>query len=1218
MLAFLDKIPFGTPLIRRILFWLLTVFTAYVLIGFLVVPPVLKSVILSQCETALHRQGSVERVAFNPLTLRLEIDKLAVAKREGEGDFVSVDRIDASPSLATLWRFAPVISHLHLRSPKLDVTFFGDGKYSISDLIGARDPARRETEPAEEKSGTVFPFALYGFEMTNATIVFDDRPHEKKHVISDLDLLVPFTSSFTSLRKEFTQPRFSAVVNGDPIKLDGRTLPFDESLLTEFKLGAVDVDLHQYWSYLPVETPLHLQEGRFTSEISLFFERPDAQRINLFLGGGGHLTNLKLSDDRDGTVLSMKELSFEMEKYSLGDNEMILKSVSLDKPYFKIIRRKDGAVNWAGYFPSSNEAAPKEKSTALILGIERFSLADGELDWQDRAVDGEFKHVFGPFALTAKDFSSGDKAPCTFSASAGRQGVLTLDGCVSLSPLAGNATFGGKGLELPLYGPYFAQALPMALDSATLGFSIPTSFSKAGDKMAVSVSNGSLSLTKLVLRKPDAKEPTLSLDELAVSGASLDLKGRDVAVDEVRLTGPDALLVREKSGELDLVRLLADWKKDSASEPEPAPAPAEGGAEAKPWTGTVKSVRLTDGKASLRDLTFDHPVTLGVSDVEVSLDNVTSRDGASIPYAVSAKWGGKGSMETRGEAVLSPLKVDGSLALRGLPLRPLDKLMAEYTELLFASGAANADLKYGVKGGDKTEIDVTGKGSLTEIQLKDVHGGGEFAGLDAIELSNLHFSGEPYHLGIGVVHLRGPRLTVDIDEKGHSNIRRAFRLAQPEPEAADGLKPETESIKDKEKQDDIKLEKETAIEAENPDATPFLSIGKVTMNDGLLRIHDASVAPPYSTTMSDMELVLTGIAQTRNARPKLDFRAKIGPTPLTATGVLNPLVTPIYSDMALSVSGVEMVPLSPYTIKSLAYPIEKGRLYADIKFKTEDWVLEADNKFFIEQLVLGPKDKRPGAPNVPVQFGLSLLQDSNGNMELNLPIRGRLDDPDFRVGGLVMRAIVSLFFKALASPFSLIGSIFGGGDDGNMDFVVFDPGRHTLDKGAETKLDTVAKALKSREKLKLEVDGVVDPQVDGAGLVRSIFENKLKKQKYESLSRKERAATTAEAMVIEPDEYEELLFQAYKDEDDPDGVRPTSLFVVDRQPVAIMEKFILDRIKVTDQELSELAVDRARAVKEYVIAKEPDLAPRVFLLDKKKDRKGKAGIPRHRADLGIK
>lgn len=162
MLAFLDKIPYGTPLLRRILFWLLTAFTAYVLIGFLIIPPVLKSVVLDQFKNSLHREGTVERIAFNPLTLRLEVDNLAVAKLKGEGNLFSVDKIDASAGISTLWRFAPVISHLRLRSPKLDITFFGEGKYSISDLIGARDPAKREAPPAKKEKGRSSPLPCTG------------------------------------------------------------------------------------------------------------------------------------------------------------------------------------------------------------------------------------------------------------------------------------------------------------------------------------------------------------------------------------------------------------------------------------------------------------------------------------------------------------------------------------------------------------------------------------------------------------------------------------------------------------------------------------------------------------------------------------------------------------------------------------------------------------------------------------------------------------------------------------------------------------------------------------------------------------------------------------------------------------------------------------------------------------------------------------------------
>jgi hypothetical protein len=308
MLSFLDKVSIGTPRIRRAAFWLFISFIAYILFGFLAVPPILKSVMLHQIDANLKRPASIEEIRFNPLTLHLEIAGLKVRKLKEEGDLLSVGSLVIAPGVATIWELAPVIAYLRLDDFNFNLTFYGDGQYSISDLLGTPDSVdQAEDKRAEsEQADAVFPFALYGFEMTNANITFDDRPHSKKHAITDIFLRVPFTSSISNKVKEFTQPKFSAVVNGDPVELKGRTLPFDKTLLTEFELGAVNINLDQYWKYVPIKTPLKLKSGRFTSDISLFFERPDAQRLNLFLGGGGKLSGFDLEDPKEGSVLSFK------------------------------------------------------------------------------------------------------------------------------------------------------------------------------------------------------------------------------------------------------------------------------------------------------------------------------------------------------------------------------------------------------------------------------------------------------------------------------------------------------------------------------------------------------------------------------------------------------------------------------------------------------------------------------------------------------------------------------------------------------------------------------------------------------------------------------------------------------------------------------------------------------------------------------------------------
>ncbi|MEF2231380.1 MAG: DUF748 domain-containing protein, partial [Pseudodesulfovibrio sp.] len=1010
------------------------------------------------------------------------------------------------------------------------------------------------------------------------------------------------------------------------VQLTGRTLPFDNTLRTEFRLGAVEVDLGQYWGYLPVDTPLQLESGRFTSEISLLFERPDAHRINFLVGGGGRLTDLKLRDRAEGTVLSLPNLSFELEKYSLGDNRLELRNVTLDRPLCKLVRRQDGGINWAGYFhaepDAGNATAGPATGGAFVLDLRKIAVSGGELQWDDRAVPGGFKRAFRNLAVNAANISTRDAATCTFSASLGKEETLALRGAAMIAPAPeGNATLTGAEIDLAALNPYYAEFLPLNLERGKASFSATVGFRPDGGGTNLDVVDGSLTLTDLALAKTGAKHPSLALDELAVTGVRVDLKGRDLAVGQVRLTGPDVRVVREPSGRIDLVRLFTAKNEDKDADDKAERDPDDGGGDEPPtpaWTARIDALRIVGGEARFTDQNDDTPVRLGLRDLNLSLDGLTTREGAEMPFALDADWGGRrGSLEAKGTIGITPLRAEGALSVRDISLRPLDRLLAAHTELLFASGAASADLLFSYEAGTQDKVLVTGNGAVTDVQLKENQGDGELAGFDALRLTDLRLTGEPYRMDVAAIHLKGPRASVNIDQTGNSNVRRALRLPPPAPEPPATDEPAAAKTPAKAATPKDQADAPPAPEQE-PDALEAVTIGKVSLEGGVLRFRDASVKPTYTMTMTDMGLTLTGISRAADARPKFDFTAKAGPTPLHVLGVLNPLASPPYSDLSLSVSGMELVPLTPYTLRNLGYPIEKGRLFADVKFKTENWVLTADNKFFIEQLVLGPKDKRPGAPNVPVQFGLSLLQDGNGNLTLNLPIRGRLDDPDFRVGSIVFKAIINLMFKALATPFSLIGSIFGGGSGANMDFVVFDPGRSALTDTARGKLDTVAKALAERRKLKLDVDGVIDPVADKTGLVKAIFDHKLKQQKYDDLSRRQRAKTTVEETVIEPDEYEEYLFDAYRDEDDPDDERPTSLFVVDRQPVPFMEKFLMDRITVTPEDLAALAVDRARAVKDYLLAKDPSLADRVFLLDRKKDRETRPGIPRHRADLGIK
>ncbi len=107
---------------------------------------------------------------------------------------------------------------------------------------------------------------------------------------------------------------------------------------------------------------------------------------------------------------------------------------------------------------------------------------------------------------------------------------------------------------------------------------------------------------------------------------------------------------------------------------------------------------------------------------------------------------------------------------------------------------------------------------------------------------------------------------------------------------------------------------------------------------------------------------------------------------------------------------------------------------------------------------------------------VALLKDRNGVIDINPPISESLDDPAFSLVRIILQDIVNLVTKAVTSPFALIGSLFGGGEE--LSFIEFAEGRAVLDKTALDKLMTLTKALDERPGLKLDVIGYIDPQAD--------------------------------------------------------------------------------------------------------------------------------------------
>jgi hypothetical protein len=380
----------------------------------------------------------------------------------------------------------------------------------------------------------------------------------------------------------------------------------------------------------------------------------------------------------------------------------------------------------------------------------------------------------------------------------------------------------------------------------------------------------------------------------------------------------------------------------------------------------------------------------------------------------------------------------------------------------------------------------------------------------------------------------------------------------------------------------------------DPGSPKPVSIGKINLKEGNIHFSDFFVKPNYSANLTGVQ---GAISELKPETPgDLDIQARLdNAAPVEIKGKINPLAKDLFLDIIADAKEIELSPMSPYSVKYVGYGIERGKLSFNVKYKLENRKLSAENKIILNQLTFGDRVESPTATKLPVLLAVALLKDRNGVIDVDLPISGSLDDPQFSVGGIVLRIIINLITRAVTSPFTLLASAFGSGGSGEeLSYIEFENGRANLNQAAQGKIATLAKALGNRPALKLEIIGRVDPLTDLDGLKRVSVERKVKAQKLKELARKGEAPRSVDEVEIAPSEYPRFLKAAYGEETFP---KPRNIIGLAQDlPVPEMEKLMMQHAQASEDDLRQLAGQRAQAVRDALLASGQASAERLFVV----------------------
>lgn len=852
-----------------------------------------------------------------------------------------------------------------------------------------------------------------------------------------------------------------------------------------------------------------------------------AMRINPFLMSVG-VDAFSLADTDGTAMIEAGELFVDLDVLSsAAQRAIVFDEVRLAGIRINAVVDAAGRNNLAALGESAaaepaaepTPAVDADEATALPpVTITRLDLDDVRASFRDLAAAEPFEFELGPLTLHLTDLSTrrDSESPYSIAATAPSGEELEWTGSLTIDPLRSSGTVALDNLSLTRLWRYVRGKLPIGLEVADADVAASYELAMEGDDFRFSLADGSVRVRDIDVRERGRDDSVLALGSLDIDGIGLDLAAAKVTVDRVGLAGGGLTVVLDEAGELNLAR-LAPATAAPAGATDPAAAAAGGGdaAAAAPaatdddagaWTVAVGEIGLADFAVDVTDRSAEPAFALRLAPVDVTVTGFGTAPGTTFQVATAIGVADSGRLTTALESRLEPLSVSGTVEVAGLGLPTFAGYVSRFARVTLPSGTVAAAGTVALAGDDAGATTVRYDGSLevADLAVRLADGDAELVRWQRLGLKDVALDTGRNALVVGAVELSDPFAQVEIDETGAMTIDRV-RIVGADGEAAAEV---------------------AAGENDDGQAGMNVRVEQIRIDGGTVQFVDRSVQPPFRTSLDDLRLSLGGFALDDLGGIDLDLQAKVDDdAPLVIKGTLSPPGYREPADVQIALTGYDLTAVTPYVGRYVGYEIDKGKLSLKLGYKLDRNALVGSNDIVAQRFTLGDRIESPDATTLPVKMALAVLRDSQGRIALDVPVRGKVDDPQFSIRNTILGTLGNVLQKAITSPFSMLGSVAGIGGD-KLSHIDFAPGSDALTESETKKIDGLAEALGKRPGLQLEIRGTADAVADAPALADALLAARLKSLWLAGQGLDE--ATLGDRPVeIDPATRRQLLFDLY-------------------------------------------------------------------------------------------
>ncbi len=808
--------------------------------------------------------------------------------------------------------------------------------------------------------------------------------------------------------------------------------------------------------------------------------------------------------DRDSSVMvSFKELYINYEIRSLFSDATVLSAFRLDTPFVAIRIMPDGKPSFQDLLQGGTPDTSGADTSQNALVVDDLFLAQGTIRYQDMARERPLTRVIDSLDLSLKNFTTvpRESGEYEFEATTRYGERLHWHGNMSVTPLRSAGQLEITNVRLANLWEFMSDRLKFGVQSGTIDFRGKYDLDLSNPTARFALREGAVDIRQLVLTAPEDSLPPVSLPDATVEGITFDYPARALTLGSIRVEGGSLRTAYLADGTMTIQDLLT-----------PVPDPRDTAPSS--MTVNIKKLTTKDVTFTFIDKMLEPEAPFTLENLALSMENFTYGARGIAKLAATAVPNGAGSVRAAGTLSLDPQKADMEIQIAGMPLPSFQPYAARYSRAQLVDGTVslNGRMNYAAQG-KRTLFRYRGtassdRGRITDPVLKQ-----DLTRWARLDMRRLEYTLDPPAFSINEIVATRPYLRVVVGPDRRLNIQHAMATVEDSgwtPVDAQDSATGTSVTKNSDTaahatkaavattpvgQDSTTaspVRKNPAVAAagrKDSAAATLTTITTITIMDGSMNFADLSLTPNFSTGIQSLNGTIRGLSSVQLARADVDLAGKVDTyAPVTIKGQINPLSEEAYTDILMRFEGMDLTTYSPYFTKFAGYRIDRGKLSLDLRYKLNRRYLEAENKIVINQLTLGEKVDGPDVTSLPVKLCIALLKDSKGDIDMDIPVSGSIDDPDFSFFPIILKAVLNLLWKIVTAPFALIGALFGGGED--LDHVGFEPGLDSLSQGQAGKLATVARGLIERPGLHLDIRGTFSDSLDGRVLA---FEALLRK-----------------------------------------------------------------------------------------------------------------------------